>query len=501
MKFLSIFLFFLFTSFSPIKAMEKPAVLVPFNDYEKLSLEHEFARKQLVATVKLYDDHLRVPLTGQYLDKIDLSYARQESAVSSIASTGVGLMSLAIGDRLGAIDSAAHKAAVTLENLLNEDKNAFFYTPRSQNGWYKHFINAYSGKPRNVSQHVFSTIDTAILGVGAFMVARYFEEKAPFDKQAEEASQLAWRLVESIDWAQSIRFGDKPGFHQIFHGEEEKHENRFWSHLFDEYVTLACLGRAVEVHQGKLGNATRFWKRYLEKIENLPQAEFEGHSLLAVNGRRFTSHFTQQFGFYFCGDLSENPVYQKELYDLSKADRAWFSKHGEGEFPTHWWGLGAGSEIKFNEKTGHPDYSAYGVARIGKNPHFTFSPAIMAGFLPVEGLKKRGFIKTSGRKNDASNHSPIINDLMTLYNRNECRYHHQGLDFLWRCSARNPSLKVSHVEGVDLSTYLLGLTWFDKELGEKFFNSYGVKARPAFSRAQRFRADYRESTEKKVKRR
>ncbi|MEO0923234.1 MAG: hypothetical protein AAFY09_10750, partial [Pseudomonadota bacterium] len=103
--------------------------------------EHQrFARDQLVATIKLYDDHMRVEATGQYLDRVELSKLDQTSHVSSIASTGVGLMSLIIGDQLGVIDDAAEKARFTLANLLNADADAMFQTPRSKSGWYKHFI-------------------------------------------------------------------------------------------------------------------------------------------------------------------------------------------------------------------------------------------------------------------------------------------------------------------------------------------------------------------------
>ena len=81
-------------------------------------------------------------------------------------------------------------------------------------------------------------------------------------------------------------------------------------------------------------------------------------------------------------------------------------------------------------------------------------------------------------------HSEIIEDLMTLHNRDECRYQYKGLDFLWRCTAHDPSLKVRAVEGVDFSTYMLGLAWFDPAIGEEFFDNYSAKVRPRFPEAR-----------------
>lgn len=485
---LSLILLSLVIASAPARAMEFGAHSVPLEQFNQLTAHQKFARDQLVATIKLYDEHLRVEETGQYLDNIDTHQIKQDSVVSSIASTGVGLISLAIGDQLGVVDDAAEKAHFTLANLLNDDAEAMFRTPRSKSGWYKHFINAYTGEGKNASKDVFSTIDTAILGVGASMVARYFQSKSAFDPSAAKAAALANELVLSIDWGQSLRFAPKPGMHQIFRGPNEAIENRFWSLPFDEYVILPCLGRAVETAHGRRGLSSIFWDDHFANISALPQAEFAGRSLLAVNGKNFTSHFTHQFGFYFCGDLANDPVYQAELNEIRLADQKWFEQAGNGGFPKHWWGLGAGSEIKFDQETGEIRYSGYGVARIGKNPNLTFSPAIMAGFIPVENVQYPQFTAINLDGQSGKGHSKIIADLIKLHNRNECRYDFAGLDFLWRCTAKDTSLRVQHIEGVDLSTYMLGLAWFDPAIGKAFFDDYGVKSRPLFGPAKDLRA-------------
>lgn len=473
-------------------AMETPGQLLPGSSKLPLTAHQQFARDQLIVTVRLYNDFLRVEETGQYLDKIDMHTLQQASVSSSTASTGVGLISLTIGDRLRVVDNAAEKAITTLESLLNRDPGLGFVTPRSKSGWFKHFINARTGAARNASKNVFSTIDTAILGVGASMVARYFEAKPASDLAAQMAAKRAYELIDSVDWGQAVRFGEIPGVHQVFRGFDEQHENRWWSVPFDEYVILPCLGRAVEARRGVKGPASKFWDAYLSDPARLPQTEVGDLSILAVNGRRVPSHFTHQFAHYFCGDFGFHPSYRAELRELRQADQKWFMTVDDAMLPDHWWGLGAGSEIKFDVITGKIKYSGYGVARIGKNPNLTFSPAIMAGFLGVEEKVSRhdetfGTFKTQYPDKKLLSdvnlprvpvHSPIINDLIMLHNNNECRYDFAGLDFLWRCSAFDPSLRVRHIEGVDLSTYLLGLAWFDPAVGVPFFHQYSVRARP-----------------------
>ena len=87
----------------------------------------------------------------------------------------------------------------------------------------------------------------------------------------------------------------------------------------------------------------------------------------------------------------------------------------------------------------------------------------MAGFLPTEGLDA------------GSEPSAIIADLMKLHENNECRYRYEGLDFLWRCPARDPSLRVEAAEGIDFSTYMLGLAWYDPAVGAEFFKTHAVQ--------------------------
>lgn len=435
-----------------------------------LTGDQAFARQQLINTVLLYDRHFRVAETGQYRDGIRFGKDPQTSKLSSIASTGIGLISLAIGDRLGVIENAEAKALVTLKNLMNEDRTADFFTQRSNSGWFHHFINAHTGAAVGGSRNVYSTIDTAILAAGTAIAGNYFADKAQrTGGRMPEIADLAWDLIYSIDWAQSIRSIDFPGIHQVFRGVEEKTENRFWSLPFDEYVVLPCLGYASEQMLGKPGRATEFFDRHLSEIRNLPQRAYRGHTILSTGGNRFVSHFTLQFGFYFCRNLATDPTYIAELDDAKRADRLWFKRNGKGTYPPRYWGLGAGSEIVWDGARRTPLKWRYGVSSLRKNPNHMFSPAIMAGFLPIE-------LSRPQTENGTPEPSAIIADLRALHDNRECLHRIGNLEILWRCSAFDATVPVRSAQGIDLSTYMLGLAAFDPLLGMDFYEAYAPGA-------------------------
>ncbi len=423
--------------------------------------QRRFVREQLETTLKLYDEHFRVPETGQYLDLLRIDAEHQERRISSIAATGIGLISLAIGDKLGTVADAEKKAAFTLRNLLNDDPTAGFYTERSKSGWYHHFINGDTGAAEFVSKYTYSTIDTALLAAGAAMVGNHFAGKAMDTGQTDmpEVVDLAWKLVFSVRWNTAIRETFRPSINQVFYGRNEKLEDRFWSLLYDEYVLLPCIGRSVEGMSRAPDVAHRFWDKYLTDVRNLPQLFFSGKTVLATGGNNFVSHFTLQFGYYMCRDLLTNPTYGKELAEAMEADRDWFRWRGGGKYADRWWGLGAGAELMWNHETGEPTGERYAANSLGDNPNHTFSPSIMGGFLPIE----QRYVPNRPEG------SQIVSELMEMYRRDECLYDHRGLKVLWRCGALDPSKRVVNLQGIDLSTYMFGLAAVDRGVGLDFF--------------------------------
>lgn len=412
-----------------------------------------FAAERLRDAVLIYDRAFRDAETGQYLDAIRLD-DEAGSRLSSTAATGMGLISLAIGDAAGILPDAEAKAEVTLANLLGDGAAPGFQAERSRNGWYRHWFDARTGAVPAWNKDKFSTIDTAILGAGAAILGSYLRTKAEREGDPiPRAARLAEQLVLSIDWTTAIRNPERGSIHLVFFGSEERPTERVATIPFDEYALLPCMAAGYEAAKGREGAATKVWRARFDMAEELPMLQHGDLTLLGKPTGHVPSHFTHQFAFYLCGTYSRDPEFLSELRELRDADRRWFAEAG-GQ--PGLWGLGAGSEIFFDEEE-MALAQRYGVARLGKNPHATASPAIMAGFLPVD---------------LADGSAQTVAELKTLWDRDACRYAHHGLGFLWRCPATDPSLRVGRLEAIDFSTWMLGLATMHPQVGLKFFQRH-----------------------------
>jgi len=410
-----------------------------------------FAADRLRDAVLLYDQEFRNNETGQYLDSIRLD-DRDGSPLSSIAASGMGLISLAIGDATGVIPDAEAKAEVTLEYLLGLNENTDFTLQRSASGWYRHWFNVNTGAVPKGSKEKYSTIDTAILSAGAAIVGNYLIAQAEQDNTPiPRAARLAQQLVMSIDWTTAIRNPERGSIHLVFYGADaERPTDNVATIPFDEYALLPCMAARFEHLTGNESDATLFWHNHFGDVESLPMTEHEDFTLLGKPSGRVPSHFTHQFAFYLCGDYARDPAFLEELRELQKADRQWFESKGT---TAGLWGLGAGSEIIFDQEN-HIEKYGYGVSRLGQNPNETASPAIMAGFLPIE---------------MAEGTQTILAELKALWDTDACRYEHEDLEFMWRCSAKDPSLQVKRLEAIDFSTWMLGLATAHPNVGLEFF--------------------------------
>lgn len=413
-----------------------------------------FAAERLRDAILLYDRHFRVAETGQYLDSIHVD-GRPHTKVSSTAATGIGLISLALGDATGAVPDAAEKARVTLLHLLGRGDHAGFQLQRSQSGWYRHWFNARTGEVSPGSREKYSTIDTALLGAGAAVLGSYLRDKAEREgAEAPEAVALADELIGSIDYSTAIRDPERGSIHLVFYGEEERPTDSVATIPFDEYALLPCFAASRERHMGiKDGPGIAAWEGRFSVAEELPMRDWEDLTLLSKPRGSVPSHFTHQFAFHLCRAYAADPVFLDEMRELMAADRGWFAKMGG---PPGLWGLGAGSEQRYDE-AGQPKGQGYGVARLGKNPHRTASPAVMAGFLAVDA------------HDDAQQ---ILTEMHALWQADMCRYAFEGLGFLWRCSTRDPDLLVKRVEGIDFSTMMLGLAAAAPRIGLEFFQRH-----------------------------
>ncbi|MEM8848980.1 MAG: hypothetical protein AAGE03_02985 [Pseudomonadota bacterium] len=420
-----------------------------------------FVRDRLTESVMLMDQHFRVSETGQYYDFIQIGQPQPANAPSSIAATGLGLISLAIGDALNLIPDAEAKAATTLRHLTGRGAHPGFELIRSPSGWYPHFIDPLTGVPVNGSEEKFSTIDTALLAAGAATAMRYFAAKSYAEgRGASEVHALARELIDTVDWNHAIKSVDRGLLHLVFYGPEERPSENVFANPFDEYVMLPCLAMRAERLMGYVGPAHELFQRHYSDAAAFPMVARGEQTLVAKPSGYIPAHFTHQFAFFHCPEIGDQPAFRAELFELAAADRAFFDARraeASGTFPAALWGHGAGTEIRFRPD-GSLDGQGYGVARVDENPHDAASPAIMAGFAPLW---------RSGEPGDP------MTDLYELWQAETCRYDHAGLGFLWRCSAREPQHAVARVEAVDFSTYVLGLAARDRDLGIGFLRLFG----------------------------
>ena len=420
----------------------------------------QFTHDRLADALRLMDEHFRVEETGQYLDFVTIgSETQPEDTPSSIAATGIGLVSLAVGDALGIIEGAEAKAVLTLENLLGLDEESGFDVPRSPDGWYPHFIDPRTGEPADSSENKWSTIDTALLSAGTAIAARYFSAKSfSAGKGESRVFELGGQLVGQVRWRDAIKSVDDGLVHLTFIGDDEPGSDEIFATPFDEYAIVPCMAMRGEQLANLQGPAHDLFIRHYNDASTLPVNDYAGFDVIGKPNDGFVSHFTHQFVFNFCNAMSGQEAYRDAMRDLAGADRAYFEEHSGGQFDPSLWGLGAGSEVKFNPD-GTVESTAYGVTHIAKNPNDTASPAIIAGFAPLWAPGDEG--------------DPMV-DLYDLWSREVCDYDHEELGFLWRCSAREPSIKVERVEAVDFSTMILGLAGRHPNIGLAFFRHFNL---------------------------
>jgi len=123
---------------------------------------------------------------------------------ASIAAMGMALTCYLVGIERGFIarDEAAERTLTMLRFLAaseqSEDADATGYR-----GFYYHFLDMQTG--RRVWQCELSSIDSALLIVGALTAAEYFDGQA---SEETEIRSLARMLYERVDWAWMLDGGD-----------------------------------------------------------------------------------------------------------------------------------------------------------------------------------------------------------------------------------------------------------------------------------------------------
>ncbi|WP_374075415.1 hypothetical protein [Bdellovibrio bacteriovorus] len=411
--------------------------------------------KLLKDSLLFYNHVLRDPNSGQYYDAVNLDPSSPPDYNSSVASTGMGLIALALADATSVDTGARAKALQSLSFILGEGyiQGARYESVRSKTGWFRHWFDARTGKNNSASKgDGFSTVDTAILAAGAQIAANYFS--ATGQDPDGQLRKLADHILLSVHWATAVADVDKGRLYLNYNLETE--QGLGTTAVFNEYLVVACMGKYAETKSGKPGKMSAMWDLHYGQPHKLPHKEYQGIQLMTDHPGHYLSSFTVQFVNYLCGAANHSEAYLRNMANSQKADRLWFSQQSN---KAYMWGLGAG-EVRYRDPSTNQIRSSYHANAINENPHLIVSPHIIAGFIPVypEGLA----------------------DLVTMVRNKECIYNYGSYEILWRCSLMDLQLPIDRLQSIDYSSMFLGLATADPRVGMDFFRHHSAFTNEAF---------------------
>lgn len=345
----------------------------------------------------------------------------------SIASVGMGLVSLCIADTLKLIDNAEGLALQTLKAMSGEI--AGFSPARNPiNGFFRHWIELNTGARAWNSE--YSSIDTGILVSGALFCKKYFANN-------RDIAVMADGLFNTVDWSAAIANADRGELYMTF---DEQGRGELKTLPFNEYMIVAWLAKNNPRDNTR---ARLLWDKHYEQASALPISIYKDIPVLTDSPGNFLSNFVVQFPYYLCHHFTVHQDYLDFLKNAMRADRLWWA---ETTAPAYVWGTGAGA-------TGFLD-SGYHADNFNSNPGTVCSPHIIAGFSPVD--------------------STVADDIINLWTNNLGVYQAPGSTkkFLWRFSVGEPEWRALDVQGVDLSTLIFGLAALPSVLGKEFFEDF-----------------------------
>lgn len=347
---------------------------------------------------------------------------------SSVASIGMGLISLCIANEFTYENNAEELVIQTLNTILG--KYSGFTPARNEKGFYRHWIDPQTGEQAWDSE--FSSIDTGILVSGALFCKKYFSHN-------QEIANLADSLFLSVMWASSIADAETGKIYMTF---DQEGNGLHITLPFNEYMIVAWLAKN-DVRNNN--DATNLWNRYYANPINLPKSTYNGIEVLTDYPGNFLSNFVIQFPYFLCNFFTKNPEYKYYFNNAMLADEKYWETITQSS--DYIWGTGAGA-------SGFADYG-YNPDNFNYNPGIVCSPHIIAGFIPIY---PAGLI-----------------DLFNIYNDSLGIYHLPDsgkTSILWRFSLQDSSWKANDIQGVDYSTMIFGLAAHPQVLGSKFFEQY-----------------------------
>jgi len=354
---------------------------------------------------------------GLYRDR--LRFEGIHDAPASVATTGMGLISLCIGSRIGMIENATEDAKTTVRTMLGMVQS------RNAAGFYYHFVDMETGD--RVGNSEYSSIDTAILVSGALFAASCLAGDYELDS-------LGVQLWDSIDWSQAVADPETGGLY-LEMLEDGSGKPGSITLPFNEYMLVAWFAKLEE--QTGTGPATDLWQRFYADADSLPTSSFSGHAVLTDRPGAFLSSFVIQFAYYLCHPFTTSDHYLAFMRNAELADRAWWRQSTQAT--DYEWGLGAGMARSVG----------YHADAINDNPDQIVSPHIVAGFLPID-TNGMGDLR---RQSSAS--SGAVRSIAGVSG-----------SLLWRYSVSDPLWVAEEIQGIDYSSMMLGLAAF--VLGNSF---------------------------------
>ncbi|CAG9621627.1 hypothetical protein [Sutcliffiella rhizosphaerae] len=325
--------------------------------YEALpSNVKKFFDRQFYDSYALFEAS-RHPYTGLYADGY-MTLGENPDFRSSIAATGVGLISLAIAEKENWDGKAAEKALITLKAVSGEIEGCKVARDE-KSGFFAHFVDMETGENLNSE---YSTIDTTLLITGALLAGNQFKNKEP------RILHMAEQLLYSINWSIVVADKDKGVINMI----SKDGEGIAPLPAFNEYVMvsyLAMLGKPDD------HNVQALWHNNFaeDKINKLSQEDFRGLPLLNDYPGAFLSSFVHQFPFYLVPEYAESKTYLEYFRNACLADRLKWRELDD--VPSYIWGYGAGPNDGL--------FDGYHADKINNAPHNIASSYIIGGYLPV----------------------------------------------------------------------------------------------------------------------
>ncbi|EDM29676.1 hypothetical protein LNTAR_18038 [Lentisphaera araneosa HTCC2155] len=361
--------------------------------------------KSLTDTCKFYD-YIRSE-SGFYLDSYGRKSGLEDKRISS-ASTGIGLIALAISHEIDIDPNAKEKIIKTLKSCLN--KTPGIKLERNANGLYRHWFNKDNGETMWNSE--FSTIDTALLVAGATICRNTFTQNSNIQNLTQE-------LWDSINWESSRM--DTFAF-ALTQGQDGTNSGR--TKLFNEYLLLSdYVSYSLD-------------EKPIEIDQNWTRSTYRDHSVLSDRRKAQLPLFTFQFPLYLSPYRIASDQFIKESLKAAELDRQWWFDQSKQKLL---WGSSAGAGFK-----------GYSVDSSQENhdmiAHF---PAIL-GFAPFD--------------------KEIIPEaLEALKTHPQAYFSVDDLTIPWRTSTLDPKWSPRAVQGIDLCPLLFGLAALHPDVGLEFF--------------------------------